>query len=92
VSGRLVPVATSRWARLVGLALLDRSRAGDGLLIPGCRSVHTLGMRFPIDVIFLDANLRTVSRRPAVPPLRIAVEPTADSVLELPSPRPEEVG
>src|SRR5262245_52399763 len=44
--GLEVPVATSRRSRLLGLALLRRERAGPGLLIPRCRSVHTFGMRF----------------------------------------------
>jgi uncharacterized membrane protein (UPF0127 family) len=75
-------------ARLLGLALLDRSEAGEGLLIPRCRSVHTFGMRFPIDLVFLDANLRPVSWHPAVPRRRIAIERRAAAVLELTSPEP----
>ena len=43
------------WAWL----LLDRHRAPEGLLIPRCRSVHTYGMRFPLDLLFLG---RTASR------------------------------
>ena len=49
-----VPVATTRLSRLLGLALLGRERAGAGLLIPRCRSVHTFGMLFPLDLLFLD--------------------------------------
>ena len=49
-----MPVATTVSSRLLGLALLRREHAGAGLLIPRCRSVHTFGMRFPIDVLFLD--------------------------------------
>ena len=48
--GLEVPVATTRLSRLLGLALLRRRRAGAGLLIPRCRSVHTFGMRFPLDL------------------------------------------
>lgn len=82
--GRRVPVALSRSARLLGLALLDRPAAGAGLLLPGCRSVHTFGMRFPLDLVFLDGNLRAVSLRRAVPPLRVAFERRAQAVLEVP--------
>jgi len=87
VLGFDVPVATSRLSRLLGLALLSRERAGVGLLIPRCRSVHTFGMRFPLDVIFLDSDGRVVDLRRAVPPGRLLRCPGAMAVLELPSPR-----
>jgi len=85
VWGRRVPVAMSRRARLLGLALLPRRGAGPGLLLPGCRGVHTFGMRFALDLVFLDRNLRAVSLRRAVPPGRFAFERGAQSVLELPA-------
>jgi uncharacterized membrane protein (UPF0127 family) len=81
-----VPVATTRVSRLLGLALLSRERAGSGLLIPGCCSVHTFGMRFPIDVLFLDAEGRVIELHRSVPPCRVLRRPGAIAVLELPSP------
>jgi uncharacterized protein len=84
VWGRSVPVASSRIARTLGLALLDRSVAGAGLLIPGCRSVHTFGMRFPLDLLFLDPDLDPLSVRLGVPPGRIVGDRRAQAVLELP--------
>jgi uncharacterized protein len=81
----MVPIADRPIARLFGLALLNRDRAGPGLLIPRCRSIHTFGMRFPIDVVFLDSAGEPVSRRRAVPPRRVVVEQRAASVLELPA-------
>ena len=86
--GRRVPVALSRRARLLGLALLDRRGAGAGLLVPGCRSVHTFGMRFALDLVFLDRSLRPVSLRRAVAPGRVAFERDARAVLELPAGEP----
>jgi len=85
VGGRRVPVATSGRARLLGLSLLNRRRAGPGLLIPGCRSVHTFGMRFPLDLLFLDFDLMPVSLRRAVRPRRVVFERRAQAVLELPA-------
>jgi len=85
VAGHRVPVASTRRARLLGLALLDGRAAGAGLLIPGCRSVHTFGMRFRCDLVFLDFDLRTVSVRRRVPPGRIAFQRGAQAVLELPA-------
>ena len=81
-----VPVATTRRSRLLGLALLARERAGEGLLIPGCSSVHTLGMRFPLDLLFLDHRRRVIDLRREIPPWRMVRCPGAAAVLELPSP------
>jgi uncharacterized protein len=81
-----VPVARKHRTRLLGLALLSRGRAGDGLLIPDCRSVHTFGMRFSLDVLFLDDEERVLELRHGVPPGRFLRCPGAMAVLELPSP------
>jgi hypothetical protein len=80
-----VPVATKRVSRLLGLALLPRERAGAGLLIPRCRSVHTFGMRFRLDLIFLDAERRVVEIRRDVPPGRVIRCRAAEAVLEIPA-------
>jgi uncharacterized protein len=89
ISGNTVPVAGSRAARLLGLALLDRSRAGTGLLIPSARSVHTFGMRFALDVTFLDRDGAVLTQARAVPPRRIVGDRRARAVLETPSPTGE---
>lgn len=78
-------VARGLRARLLGLALLDLDRAGAGLLIPRCSSVHTFGMRFPLDIFFLDESGRQCSARYGVPPRRFASDRRASAVLELPS-------
>ena len=86
VASRRVPVAVTLPSRLLGLALLRPGRAGEGLLIPRCRSVHTFGMRFRLDVVFLGRDSRPLSRRDAVPPNRIVRDRRAASVLEVPAP------
>jgi len=86
ILGLEVPVASSFPSRFLGLALLGRDHAGPGLLIPRCRSVHTLGMRFPIDVLFLDERGRLIELRRTIAPNRIVRSPSAIAVLELPSP------
>jgi uncharacterized membrane protein (UPF0127 family) len=86
ILGATVPVASGLPSRLLGLALLPRRRAGRGLLIPRCRSVHTFGMRFPLDVLFLDEDDRVIELRRAVPPCRVIRCAGAMAVLELPSP------
>jgi len=71
---------------MLGLALLPREHGGEGLLIPRCRAVHTFGMRFRIDVLFLDEDRGVVDLRRGVPPRRFLHRPGAFAVLELPSP------
>ena len=83
--GRTIPVAASRISRLLGLALLRRERAGAGLLIPSCRSIHTFGMRFRIDVVFVDATGSPLESEPGVGPRRVLTSPDADAVLEVPA-------
>jgi len=80
-----VPVARGPLSRLLGLAWLDRGRAGSGLLIPRCASVHTFGMRFPLDLYFLDREGAVLRVRRQVPPGRIVSCRGADAVLELPA-------
>lgn len=79
--------ADSHYTRLVGLIGQDASNfsAGTGLWITPCRGVHTLGMRFPIDVIYLDRQNTVVHLEQNLRPWRIArVCLKATSVLELP--------
>ena len=73
---------------LVRLALpradgFGAAAAGTGLLLPGTSSVHTHFMRFPIDVLFVDSELRIVLIVNALRPWRFARAKGADSVLEL---------
>ncbi|HYY06459.1 MAG TPA: DUF192 domain-containing protein [Candidatus Limnocylindria bacterium] len=91
IEGRAIRIADRWWARALGLALLDSREAASGLLIPGCRSVHTFGMRFPLDIAFLDAEGAVLSRRLGVPPRRVVFNRRAAAVLELPSARDREV-
>ena len=81
-------VAERPLARLLGLALMRRPPE-HALLIPRCRSVHTWGMRFPIDVAFVvpgPAGLELLAVHPALPPWRIVRHrggPRGVAVLEL---------
>lgn len=82
VFGVEFPVAEGVPARLMGLAFIDPEAAGPGLLIPRCRSIHTFGMRFPIDVVFLDRRDGPVAVRHRVRPGRVVGERRATAVLE----------
>jgi len=80
-------VADNHWTRLRGLLGLrsDDFRNGCGLWIRPCHGVHTLGMGFPIDVVYLDRALTVLDIRAHVRPWRFTpVLRKATSVLELP--------
>jgi hypothetical protein len=51
--GRRLAVAATWSERLVGLLPLRDLPADHGLLLPRCRSVHTFGMRFEVDLVWL---------------------------------------
>jgi uncharacterized membrane protein (UPF0127 family) len=79
------PVANGLRARTLGLSHLDREQAGPGLLIPRCAAVHTFGMRFALDIHFLDQDGTVLSTRLAVPPRRFVAQRGAVAVLEVPA-------
>jgi len=83
--GARFPLAVTPLSRLLGLALLDRDQAGPGMVIPRCRSVHTLGMRFALDVLFLDRERRPLSRHDRVGATRLLIDRRAAAVLERPA-------
>lgn len=78
----VVHEASTLAARLLGLAFLRRMPPGHALFIPDCRSVHTFGMRFPIDVAFLDEAGRVIRVERAVGPRRVLLCRGAFAVLE----------
>ncbi|HEV2399237.1 MAG TPA: DUF192 domain-containing protein [Candidatus Sulfotelmatobacter sp.] len=80
-------VADTHWTRLRGLLGLgiDDFRNGSGLWIVPCKGVHTLGMSFAIDVIYLDPAMKVIDLLSAVKPWRVSpIRRQATSVLELP--------
>lgn len=52
--GDRVRLADSWWSRLRGLLGRGPLETGEGLLLAPCRAVHMFGMRYPLDVAFLD--------------------------------------
>ncbi len=49
-----VVVARTWWLRARGLLARPCPRPGEGMLFPGCTSIHTAFMAYAIDVVFLD--------------------------------------
>jgi uncharacterized membrane protein (UPF0127 family) len=58
---------------------------GEGLWISPCESVHTFGMQFSIDLVYIDREHRIRKLRSDVPPWRVSACLIAHSVIELPS-------
>jgi uncharacterized membrane protein (UPF0127 family) len=76
--------AHTHWTRLRGLLGTAPPQRGEGLWIKPCRQVHMIGMRYAIDVIFLDDDLRVVRTIPTLRPNAISPRVAeATSVLEL---------
>ena len=76
-------VAADRRARRRGLARLDALPADHALLITPCRSVHTIGMRFALDLLWLDGDGAIVRVDEAVAPWRLRSCRRARSVIEV---------
>jgi uncharacterized membrane protein (UPF0127 family) len=70
-------------ARLLGLGLLHHLDPNDALLIRRCRSVHTFGMRFPLDIVFVDRDWRVVRFVRDVGPGRLLSCRRAAAVIEV---------
>ena len=86
--GSEVGVADSWLRRLRGLLGRPRMRDGEGLLLLDCDSVHTIGMAYPIDVAFLDAEGTVVRSLDHLDPCRVGLGgPEAVHALELPAGR-----
>ncbi len=80
-----VVVANKGATRRRGLLGRERLSPGEGLWIVPCEAVHTFGMQFPIDLVYLDRSHRIIKVRNDVPPRRLSVCLSAHSVIELAS-------
>jgi hypothetical protein len=78
-------VADTSRKRRTGLLKHDGLLPGQGLWIVPCEGIHTFGMKFPIDAVFLDRRKKVVKVRPAMRAGRIALCLWAHSILELPA-------
>lgn len=78
-------IADTSAKRRTGLLKHAGLEPGDGLWIVPSEGVHTFGMKFPIDLVFLSKRRVVRKLRSAVPRRRIALDLFAHSVLELPA-------
>lgn len=90
---RQAGVADTRWTRLRGLLGRPALRPGQGLVIVPSRGVHTYGMRYPIDVVFLGEDGEVAATYPTLPPwTRTSFHQGVDRVVELPAGTIEDTG
>jgi uncharacterized protein len=80
-----VSLALTRGERRKGLLGRDGLDVSAALVLSPCWSIHTMFMRFPIDVVFVDRDGRAVRIVRELAPWRIAVAPRAHAVIELPA-------
>ncbi|MEA2217709.1 MAG: uncharacterized protein QOJ35_335 [Solirubrobacteraceae bacterium] len=76
-------VADRPLPRMRGLLGRRGLASEEGLLLRPAGSIHTHFMRFAIDVVFLDRELRVIDVRHAIGPWRMARRRGARAVLEL---------
>jgi uncharacterized protein len=81
---RRCTVADRPLSRLRGLMGQRWLAPGEGLLLTPTPSIHTCFMRFAIDAVFLDAELRILGVKPELRPWRFAGRRRTRAVLELP--------
>jgi hypothetical protein len=80
-----VEIAQTSAQRRRGLLGRDGMAAGSALVITRCNAVHTFGMRFRIDVAFVDRQGLVRKVVEDLAPWRIALSPLATTVIEFPA-------
>jgi uncharacterized protein len=84
--GTRIRLADAWLSRLRGMLGQPAPSAGEGLLLTPCRSAHMYGMRFPLDIAFLDARRAVVAVYHSLPPgSRTGWHRNALHALELPA-------
>jgi uncharacterized protein len=81
-----VKAADTIFSRLKGFIGRLRLKADEGIWVVPSQGVHTLGLFFPLDLIYLDENHRVIHLVEYFPSFRIGpLKANAESVLELPT-------
>jgi len=84
--GASVLAAAGPIARLRGLLGTESLAAGAGLWIRPCRGIHSIGMKYAFDALFLDPERMVVGAYRCFPRNRVSrIFWSADGVLELPA-------
>lgn len=79
-----VLVADCFWKRLKGLLGTKSLALGHGLIITPCSSVHTFGMAYPIDILFVSQDHQIIKIIHGMTPGRVIMQLRSSYVVELP--------
>jgi uncharacterized protein len=86
VAGSSIAIAATFGRRFLGLMFRRGLPDGGGLLLMPCSSVHMCFMRFPLDIVYLDAGFRVVAVEQGLRPWRLGgLHKGVRMVLELPA-------
>jgi len=80
-----VRVARGFLARLLGLMFRKSMNLGEALIFYHTTSIHTFFMRFPLDIVFLDKDMKVIKIYNNLKPSRVIFCPKAFMVIELAS-------
>ncbi|MBW8183144.1 DUF192 domain-containing protein [Shewanella nanhaiensis] len=76
-------LANTPWLRLRGLLGRKQLTTEQGMLISPCNSVHTMGMRYPLDIVYLNSKNKVLKITSNLAPWRSSACRGATQVLEL---------
>lgn len=85
-------IADTSEKRRTGLLKRESLERGEGLLIAPCEGIHSFGMKFPFDALFLSGDRKVLKVRASMAPRRMSLCLRAHSVLELPAGTAAETG
>lgn len=81
-------IANKPWSRIRGLLFKPALASNQGLALIPCNSIHSLGMRYAIDVIYLDKKNQVVKCSSDFKPNSLGpIVFKANAVIELPAGR-----
>ncbi|MEL4395172.1 DUF192 domain-containing protein [Shewanella algae] len=75
----------SFWQRARGLLGKPPLLEDEGFLFSDCRAIHMFGMRYALDIVFVDGDLKICKLAPNLAPWRMAYCANAEHTLELAS-------
>lgn len=74
--------ANTHWKRLVGMLLGRGANPGECLVLSCCNDVHTCGMKWPLDLAFVDKEGRVLMIRRNLRPWRRVLCKNAYAAIE----------